>query len=51
MAVMSVGCCDNELKFEGLSVAYKRALWAVIAINGTMFLGEMVAITAQSTRL
>jgi Co/Zn/Cd efflux system component len=40
---MSAGCCGNEVKFDGLSAAYKRALWAVIAINGSMFLGEMVA--------
>lgn len=40
---MSAGCCSNELKFDGLSVAYKRALWAVIAINATMFLAEMLA--------
>jgi len=38
------GCgCNNEPKFEGLSAAYKRVLWVVIAINGTMFLVEMVA--------
>lgn len=28
------------MRFDGLSPAYKRALWAVIAINGTMFLAE-----------
>ena len=39
-----VGCsCSHDAKFEGLSVAYKRALWAVIAINGIMFLVEMSA--------
>jgi Co/Zn/Cd efflux system component len=38
------GCgCDNDEKFEGLSAAYRRALWAVIAINGAMFLVEMAA--------
>jgi len=40
---MSGGCCGHELKFDGISVAYKRALWAVIAINGAMFLAEMLA--------
>jgi len=40
---MSGGCCGHEVKFDGLSAAYKRALWAVIAINGTMFLAEMLA--------
>jgi Co/Zn/Cd efflux system component len=38
------GCgCDDGVKFDGLSTAYKRALWAVIAINATMFLVEMGA--------
>lgn len=38
------GCgCGDDIKFDGLSVAYKRALWAVIAINGVMFLVEMSA--------
>lgn len=35
------GCCGSELKFDGVSAAYKRALWAVIAINGAMFLVEL----------
>jgi len=40
------GCgCSNDVKFDGLSAAYKRALWAVIAINGVMFLIEMAAGT------
>lgn len=38
------GCsCGDSIKFDGLSVGYKRALWAVIAINATMFLVEMSA--------
>ncbi len=38
------GCgCGGDVKFDGLSAAYKRALWAVIAINGTMFVVEMAA--------
>ena len=40
---MSFNCCDNEPRFDGVSGPYKRALWAVIAINGTMFLVEMAA--------
>ena len=40
---MAGGCCDHSLKFDGLSASYKRALWAVIAINGAMFLAEMGA--------
>ncbi len=35
--------CGHEVQFDGASAAYKRALWAVIAINGTMFAVEMVA--------
>ena len=38
------GCgCENNVKFDGLSATYRRALWAVIAINGVMFLVEMAA--------
>jgi Co/Zn/Cd efflux system component len=40
---MSFNCCDHEPKFQGVSAAFKRALWAVIAINGSMFFVEMVA--------
>jgi Co/Zn/Cd efflux system component len=38
-----MSCCDcgSEAKFDGVSKTYKRALWAVIAINGIMFLVEM----------
>ena len=34
------GCCGSEVKFEGLSLDYKRRLWAVIAINAGMFFLE-----------
>lgn len=37
------GCCSHESKFDGTSKGFKYALWAVIAINGTMFLLEMAA--------
>lgn len=38
------GCsCSVSVKFDGLSSAYRRALWAVIAINAAMFLIEMSA--------
>lgn len=40
---MSAGCCSHQPKFEGLSAAYRRVLWIVIAINGGMFLAEMTA--------
>ncbi|MEQ8604312.1 MAG: cation transporter [Marivibrio sp.] len=36
-------CCGGDAKFDGLSDAYKRRLWAVIAINATMFAVEMIA--------
>jgi Co/Zn/Cd efflux system component len=37
------GCCGNEAKFDGVSADYRRRLWAVIAINASMFLVEMAA--------
>ena len=38
------GCgCGNEIKFNGVSAAYKRVLWVVIAINAIMFVVEMAA--------
>ena len=37
------GCCDNTVKFDGLSADYKRRLWVVIAINAAMFAVEMIA--------
>lgn len=37
-------CCSGGVPvFEGLDPRYKRVLWAVIAINGLMFLVEMIA--------
>lgn len=40
---MSGGCCGSDAKFDGVSNEFKRALWAVIAINGAMFIFEMAA--------
>lgn len=40
---MSASCCGHTPKFEGLSADYKRRLWLVIAINGTMFFLELAA--------
>ena len=37
------GCCGNQVKFDGVSEAYRRVLWAVIAINGIMFAVELTA--------
>ena len=35
--------CSTDVKFDGLSKAYRRILWAVIAINLSMFVVEVVA--------
>ena len=37
------GCsCNNNTSFDGASKPFKRAMWLVIAINGVMFLIEMI---------
>ena len=36
-------CTGYEPKFDGMSRAYKRVMWGVIAINGAMFFVEMGA--------
>jgi len=37
-------CCSGGVPvFDGMNPRYKRVLWAVIAINGAMFLTEMAA--------
>ena len=36
-------CCGHEARFDGMSAAYKRRLWIVIAINAGMFAVEMGA--------
>ena len=40
---MSMGCCDHEPVFDGMSPGFRRALWAVIVINAVMFVIEMTA--------
>lgn len=46
------GHCNHDLAFDGMSDAYKRALLAVIAINGVMFVVEMAAgFVGQSVAL
>lgn len=40
---MGADCCESSPVFEGLSPDYRRRLWAVIAINASMFLVEMGA--------
>ncbi|WP_428926619.1 cation transporter [Marinibacterium sp. SX1] len=37
------GCCNHNARFDGMSADYRRRLWAVIALNGAMFLVEMAA--------
>ena len=37
------GCCGDDVKFDGATKQFRRALWAVIAINGAMFVIEMAA--------
>ncbi len=38
------GCCGHgEAAFDGMSAAYRRILWLVIAINGAMFAFETYA--------
>ena len=34
---------SHDVAFDGMSAGYKRALWAVIAINAVMFVVEMAA--------
>ena len=40
---MSGQCCESQPKFDGVSTGFKRALLLVVAINGVMFVVEMVA--------
>ena len=40
---MSGKCCQNQPKFEGKSLAFKRVLWVIITINAGMFIVEMIA--------
>lgn len=47
---MSGQCCGSDVKFDGMSRAFKRALLAVVAINGTMFLVEMTAGALSGSR-
>ncbi len=37
------GSCGHNASFDGASPAFRRALWAVIAINAVMFVVEMTA--------
>ncbi|MFB9149996.1 cation transporter [Roseovarius ramblicola] len=44
------GCCDHDVQFDGVSDAYKRRLWLVIAINAAMFAVEMGAGQAAQSQ-
>jgi len=44
------GCCDHDARFDGVSDAYKRRLWLVIAINAAMFAVEMRAGQAAQSQ-
>ena len=45
-----MSCCSNDQKFDGTSVAYRRALWAVILINLVMFAVEITAGFASGSQ-
>jgi Co/Zn/Cd efflux system component len=47
---MGANCCGHGATFDGLSADYRRRLWAVIAINGGMFLVEMSAGALAGSR-
>ena len=47
---MSGQCCGEDIKFDGVSTSFKRALWIVIVINGAMFVVEMMAGFASSSQ-
>ena len=40
---MSASCSHQETDFTGNNPAFRRALWAVIVINGLMFVIEVIA--------
>jgi len=44
------GCCGEKVEFDGMSAAYKRRLWLVIAINASMFAVEMAAGQAAQSQ-
>jgi Co/Zn/Cd efflux system component len=43
-------CCAGEVKFDGLSRSYKARLWAVIALNASMFAVEIGAGVAAGSQ-
>ncbi|WP_142850294.1 cation transporter [Telmatospirillum sp. J64-1] len=47
---MGAACCSGHANFDGMSKAYKRVLWGVLAINAVMFVVEMVAGVAAGSQ-
>lgn len=47
---MGAHCHDHSERFDGLTPGFRRALWAVIAINGLMFLVELTAGALAGSR-
>jgi len=47
---MSGHSCQHDIKFDGVSAGFRRALWAVIAINALMFGVEMTAGALAGSR-
>jgi hypothetical protein len=44
------GCHGGVPVFDGVDPRYKRDLWTVIALNGVMFLVEMVRVSLLDRR-
>ena len=45
------GCsCGSDAAFDGMSAAYKKVLWLIIAINFGMFLVEAIASQVSSSK-
>jgi Co/Zn/Cd efflux system component len=42
--------CSGEVRFDGLSKGYRRALWVVIALNALLFVVEMTAGVAAGSK-
>lgn len=47
---MSARCHHHAERFDGLTPGFRRALWAVIAINGSMFVIEITAGALAGSR-
>jgi Co/Zn/Cd efflux system component len=46
---LSASCCAEGVPvFDGMDPRYRHILWAIIAINGAMFLTEMIAGRSQA---